>query len=417
MTEEKQPAGELSPSRRNLLASPAGRRWLFAALYVSEGAPIGFVWWAMPSLLREQGLDLASITMLTSVATLPWILKFLMAPVIDASLRRGALLTQWALACQLAMVLSLLPLTVLDWSGDFSLVVAVVLIHAAFAATQDVAIDTLAIETVPAEELGRVNGSMQAGMLAGRASVAAGSGVLAAAFDTPGASVVCVMALIIAPALLLITAVKEPRVQRTSIDVKAVLRHVRTPAALAGAAVALLIGAGFEFFGVSVGPRFVDQGQSDTARAIFYGFVAPAGLAVGALGGGILTDRLGGVRATTASLVALSLALLLVAVDDLVPSFHEAALPLFGVVYLLIGALTASSYALFMTLSRGEFAATRFSVFMAMTNACEAWSGFVGGRLAVHGYGLALISLTAISWAATLPLFLLGKQERVRRDR
>jgi hypothetical protein len=363
----------------------------------------------MPSLLREQGIDLASITTLTSLATLPWILKFMVAPVIDASLRRGALLKQWAVVCQFAMALALLPLIVLDWSAQFHLIVTFVVVHAIFAAVQDVAIDTLAIQTVPARELGRVNGSMQAGMLAGRASVAAGSMVIASAFDTPGAAVLCVMLLVIVPALLLLAATTEPRIQRPRFHMKSVLRLVRTPTALAGAAIALLSGAGFEFFGVSAGPRLIDLGSSDAALALFYGLVAPAGLAAGAVVGGILADRLGFIRATASSLAGLTAVLVLVALDDLGGGLFDAPLPVFGLTYFAIGALTASSYALFMSLSRGEFAATRFSVFMAMTNACEAWAGFVGGRFAVHGYGLTLLSLTAVSCAAALPLFLVSK--------
>jgi predicted MFS family arabinose efflux permease len=284
-----------------------------------------------------------------------------------------------------------------------------IVVHAVFAAVQDVAIDTLAIETVPASELGRVNGAMQAGMLAGRAAVAAGSAVVAAALDTPGAAVACVMALVLLPAVVLLVAVTEPRVERPMWRVQPVLRLVRAPVALAGAAIALLIGAGFEFFGVSAGPLLVEQGQSEAVRATFYGLLAPAGLAGGAMAGGFLADRLGVIRATAASLAVLSAVLVFVALDDLAPGLYASPVPLFALVYCGIGALTASSYALFMTLSRGEFAATRFSVFMAMTNACEAWAGFVGGRFAVHGYGLTLLSLTAVSCMAALPLAIVSK--------
>jgi predicted MFS family arabinose efflux permease len=64
-----------------------------------------------------------------------------------------------------------------------------------------------------------------------------------------------------------------------------------------------------------------------------------------------------------------------------------------------------------MALSHGEFAATRFSLFMAMTNACEAWSGFLGGRFAEQSYGLTLLSLSAAACVALLPLFLLWRVE------
>jgi PAT family beta-lactamase induction signal transducer AmpG len=396
-------------SRPNLLASPAGRRTLFAALYLSEGAPIGFVWWALPSLLREQGIALASITTLTALATMPWVLKFLVAPLVDASLRLGVRLKHWILICQLSMATVLLPLIWLDWRTQFDLLLVLILTHSIFAATQDVAIDTLAIQTVPEHELGRVNGWMQAGMLGGRAAVAAGSALIAAAFGTPAVAIVILVALIAGPAVLLIAATTEPHMRRPPFELRSLLPYVRAPAMLYGVAIALLIGAGFEFFGVSVGPRLIDGGRSGAALAVFYGLLAPAGLAVGALLGGALADRRGVVHATAFSLAALTVLLTTVAVGEMAGGIADVSLPLSVAVYFAIGALTASCYALFMTLSRGEFSATRFSLLMAMTNACEAWAGFVGGRFAAQNFGLTLLTLTLVACVAALPLFALWK--------
>jgi Acetyl-coenzyme A transporter 1 len=94
--------------RRNLLDSEGGRRWLFTLLYLSEGAPIGLIWWAMPTLLRSAGAELDAITTLTAVATLPWTLKFVLGPLLDAGLHRGIPVKRWILVCQLGMAASLL---------------------------------------------------------------------------------------------------------------------------------------------------------------------------------------------------------------------------------------------------------------------------------------------------------------------
>jgi hypothetical protein len=399
-------------ARPNLLATANGRRWLFAALYLSEGAPVGFVWWAMPALLREQGWELASITTLTSLATLPWVLKFLVAPGIDASLARGVRLKHWIVGCQLLMAGALLPLVWLDWAAQPSWLIAIIAGHAVAAAIQDVAIDTLAIRVVPAAELGRVNGAMQAGMLLGRASVAAGSAVVASAFGTPGAAALCVIVLIVLPLTLLVFATVEPALAASRLKLGAVLQFLRSRVTIAAVAVALLVGAGFEFFGVSIGPRLVDLGGSDRTLALFYGVLAPGCLAVGALLGGVLADRVGAIRATAVSLVALTAVLCTVAAGDFLAWLLAPQLPLFSVAYLAIGFLTASSYALFMQLARGEYAATRFSVFMAMTNACEAWAGFVGGRFGGSHYGFTLLALSGVASLASLPLYVLAKDKK-----
>jgi hypothetical protein len=307
------------------------------------------------------------------------------------------------------MATTLLPLVWLDWRAQFSLVVAAVIAHAVFAAMQDVAIDTLAIRTVPAAELGRVNGAMQAGMLSGRAGVAAGSAAVASAFGTPGAAALCVMVLIVLPAIVLVFATVEPRMQPSQVRFGSVLRLVRSRTVIAGAALALIGGAAFEFFGVSAGPKLVDLGGSGTTMAVFYGLLAPAGLAIGAVLGGVLADRTGAVRATALSLLGLTIVLSAVAVGDLAGPMLRVQLALFAASYLAIGFFTASSYALFMTLSRGEFAATRFSIFMALTNACEAWAGFVGGRFGAAHYGVTLLALIAVASLATAPLKFLAK--------
>jgi hypothetical protein len=65
-----------------------------------------------------------------------------------------------------------------------------------------------------------------------------------------------------------------------------------------------------------------------------------------------------------------------------------------------------------MQLARGEYAATRFSVFMAMTNACEAWAGFVGGRFGGSHYGFTLLALSGVASLAALPLYVLAKDKK-----
>jgi hypothetical protein len=44
--------------RWNLLATPGKRRVLFALLYFSEGAPIGYIWWHLPTRLRAADLPI-----------------------------------------------------------------------------------------------------------------------------------------------------------------------------------------------------------------------------------------------------------------------------------------------------------------------------------------------------------------------
>ena len=114
---------------------PRASRWQFAVLYFSEGAPIGFLWWAMPTLLRAEGVALERITALTAALVLPWTLKFLWAPLVDAVRGPRWGFRHWAGAAQLGMGLALLPLLFIDPVASFGWWFALLLTHAVCAAT------------------------------------------------------------------------------------------------------------------------------------------------------------------------------------------------------------------------------------------------------------------------------------------
>lgn len=369
---------------------------------------MGFIWWALPTLLARQGVSVAAITAVTAAATLPWVLKFLAGPVIDASLARGGGLRSWIVVSQSAMVCSLAAVAWVDWPNDLPLLTALLVAHAACAATQDVAIDTLAIRSVPPEELGRVNGAMQAGMLTGRAVVAAGTVALASRFG-PAAPVLVVSLAILLPMWLVVQAVPRASAVASAPPTPAAwLAAISGRGALLAIGVALTAGAGFEFLGVAIGPLLVQYGASDGQLSSFFGALAPAGLVAGALASGRVTDRLRPAQGTVTGVLAV--AILAGALGgllwlDKMPGV-QVLVAWMVLVYVGIGFLTAASYALFMGLARGELAATRFSIFMAMTNACEAGASFFGGRAeGVIGYGPTVLLLVGISLVA-IPLVL-----------
>ena len=153
---------------------------MFGALYFSEGAPVGLIWWALPVWLRAGGMAPGEIARLTALVAWPWALKFLWAPFIDGLAGRRFGIPGAILAAQGFMILSLAPLLLVGFESVDSWIVALLLVHALAASTQDAAIDTLAIHSVPASERGAVNGWMQVGMLAGRA-LFGGAAVLVAA--------------------------------------------------------------------------------------------------------------------------------------------------------------------------------------------------------------------------------------------
>lgn len=311
-------------------------------------------------------MPIEEVTGITSLLVLPLALKFLWAPIIDALRARWWGLRCWILLAQVLMALPLLALLRVDLGEQVGLVTTLLLLHAVFAATQDVAIDGLAIRTTPPEERGSINAWMQAGMLTAR-GIFGGASLWAEKYIGPGMVIFALVA---------------------SVWGSGVLLFIFRDAAVAG-------------------PMLRERGHTSALVGMFYAVPVIGATILGGFIGGKLADRYGRLR-TAGICVALTAVVIgaLAAVVWLVPSGerHGLATPEIGAlvaVYVMVGALTASSYALFMELTDPAIGATQFSAFMGATNLCESWSARVGGRVAgTAGY--------PASWALTASISLLA---------
>jgi len=396
---------------RDLLANPRGRLVLFATLYAAEGAPIGLLWWALPTLLRRRGVPIESITALLATLVLFWTFKFLWAPLVDSLRGRRWGLRAWIATSQAVMAAALLPLAWLDLEASFPLVAALLALHSFAAATQDVAVDALAIRAVEPSRRGALNGWMQAGMLLGRATFGGGALWIEARWGL--AAVVAGVVLLLVASLALILFVDERSLPEAARDpasgrsrLQGFARTLREafarPATWSGLAFALVAAAAFEAAGALAGPLLVDRGVGQETIGLFFGLPAAALMLLGALAGGTLADR-GRRRATLAAalLGVVASVLLLAAIDAGGASSPRLLLAPLAAMYLFVGAFTAVSYAAFMDLTDPRLGATQFSTFMAATNGCEAWATAAGGVLAARaGYPAALAALSVVSLAA-----------------
>jgi PAT family beta-lactamase induction signal transducer AmpG len=140
---------------------------ILLSLYIAQGLPFGFFTQAMPAIMRSEGVQLKYIGLMSLLA-LPWALKFLWAPFLDKyrflsfPLRKG-----WILLANSLAVLSLLIFSTGDqsWWLNSGLVFTMLILLGLniFAASQDISTDALAIETVPADKRGLLNGIQVSG--------------------------------------------------------------------------------------------------------------------------------------------------------------------------------------------------------------------------------------------------------------
>ncbi len=159
----------------NLLSTRIGRLAAFFFLYVTEGVPLGFTAVAMATQMRRGGVDPAQIGAFVATLYLPWSFKFVMGPVVDVvhsdrlGRRRG-----WIVGCQIMMILTLLATTPINLVTGLTAITWIIFAHNVFGATQDVAIDALACESLKEHERGLANGLMFAGAYIGNGIGGAG---------------------------------------------------------------------------------------------------------------------------------------------------------------------------------------------------------------------------------------------------
>lgn len=126
-------------------------------LYLVQGLPFGFQAEALPSLMAERGLTLASIGFSSALAA-PWMGKAFFAPLVDrfGSSRLGRR-KSWILP--LTALLSLTAFVATFFAQGPSLVplFALIFLMNLFAAMQDIAVDGLAVDLLEAQDLGAGN--------------------------------------------------------------------------------------------------------------------------------------------------------------------------------------------------------------------------------------------------------------------
>ncbi len=207
----------------NLLHSPRGRLGLFGLLYFGEGLPQGFVATAVALEFKRLGMAPEALGIFLATAMSPWAWKWLMGPIVDnVHLARFGRRAQWIVLAQVGMIVGLAVALVnfprASADGELlglGLFTICLVIHNMCAATQDVAIDALAVSVLPESERGRANGVMFGAAQLGMATGGSGVVALKATFGFAGAALLVPAALIVI-LLTVVSKVREPPTERKS---------------------------------------------------------------------------------------------------------------------------------------------------------------------------------------------------------
>jgi MFS family permease len=356
--------------------------WLFGLLGIPFGiAYSGLVGLLIPYLLRKHGVSVDRIAEVVSVASLPLMLSFVAAPIVDLGLPRRI----WALLA--AIVTGLLALSaILLSAGSLPLLTLVLLIGVLAITLLNSSSGGLMSEVRP-EIRGRAAGFYQAGNLGGGALGGGGLIWLADRLSLPGLGLLTA-AFLIGPALAVLWVRESPRhplaigAQFTDLflDLKDVLRSGRTWLGLAFFLSPVGVGAVANLIS-SVGPDYHAQGSQ---VAIVTGAGGGLLVALGALIGGWTCDRVD--RRTAYALFGLLLALgaMWLALGRATPFTFAAGYS----AYALASGLANGSYtALILEVlgKRKRGASTGYAIFSSsgnVPNSYMTWLDGVGYRYA-----------------------------------
>jgi PAT family beta-lactamase induction signal transducer AmpG len=424
-------------SSSNLLTSRKGRFFAFGTLYISEGIPFGFSTTAMVMFMRLEGLSIEQVGAFAAAVMLPWGFKWAWAPLIDiVKLTRFGGRKAWIMICLSMMIITLVAMAMVDFVANYPALIWMVLLNNLFCATQDVAIDSLAVSTLKDDERGIGNGFMFGGQYLGIALGGGGAIYVSSlwGFNFALVFVSCLLMLNFIFVALFITdpAVASPDTKRETgmfahfiATLGAFIRslYVGFMESGNGPKVGLLFAilpVGAMALGYAILGSFqVDYGltQAQIAQVSILNTVAGG---IGCLIGGFLGDKFGikkflGVFyfLTVIPTLYLAYAVSTMGISGISIEGLYSVIVFHGLVY---GAAFALHAAIFMGMTNPAVAATQFTAYMAFSNlafsAGNLWQGAVAERM---GYEMALfLDAAFVIVALTVIPFLKNREETVQ---
>ena len=395
-------------------------------LYFAQGLPFGLIDFSLPAWMAQNGASAAAIGGVQAMVILPWTFKLAYGLVMDryAFLAMGRR-RPWIIIGQSGLAVAFVALALVNPGvQEISLIAAFAFALGLSSAVQDVAVDGLAIDILPADEIERVNGYMFGAQAIGIAVSAAASGYLIAYFGLPAA--VLTLAAIILAILVLVLIVRERPGERLlpwtagaasqrNLDLHLgafgpIIRNLgaamftKQTLILVPALIAVVAAWGI-FLGLA--PLFAAN-VLGWGKAVYSSWSGQANLVAGLAGAllfGAVAERWGARRIfIVCALMAAGSAALMLSLQGhwTNPVLLIAAIFVFNALVVLRGVTSGS---LAMRLCTPAIAATQFAVFMAILNlgrtlasASLGWLDSLGGIPAMF-IAMVVCSLTAAVFA------------------
>ena len=383
--------------RRSSWHDKAKKIGLLTALYIGQGVPFGFQATALPVQLREAGLSLQGLGLLSFLA-LPWALKPLWAPWVDAIDLLGiGRRRSWLVTMQALQVLTCLIASQLDPATQTAGLLGCVLAMNVWAATQDIATDGFAVDLLRPHELGWGNSAQVIGYKIGMMT---GGGLLVWLAGRAGWSMLFAgMAAIQAGCLVVAaTSTGGHNASRTSAPADAnqqcatpvavrevlatLLRVVKAPAARPLLLLILTYKVGESMIDMLFKPLLVDAGIGASAIGMWVGTVGMGAGLVGSALGGWLFARIGPRRALATTLLLRALPLGMTLASAIFGVNERSRAIVTGLEHAAGGALTTTIFAWMMASVDRRIGASHYTALAAIEVLGKAPGPWIAGLVA-----------------------------------
>ncbi|WP_078121381.1 MFS transporter [Thiosocius teredinicola] len=275
-------------------------RWqvlsVVGALYAVQFVPAIFVFMTLPIIMREAGHS-ATVIGLVQLVGIPYIFKFVWAPLIDRFKPGRYRYKSWIVVLSTIHVAALSVLAFMDPSGPVVPLFVVLFVAVAAVSTQDVAVDALSISLMRSSERA-IGATFQSfGIYFG--AVVGAFGFLHLYDEIGWTAVLFAQAALFALPLLLLVLVEEPRRPRDAppISYRTVLHFFAQPGIRRWLALLATVRLPLVFVSLPIRLMMVDEGMTKDEIALWFGLIAMSAAGGAALLIGPLMRKLPRVRA------------------------------------------------------------------------------------------------------------------------
>lgn len=352
------------------------------SLYIAQSIPMSFFSTVVPVIMRQEKYSLQSIGMMQLIK-LPWIIKFLWAPLIDNKARTSAQLRRWILFSELFYAAIIMSIGFFNLQTDFRTIVILMVIAFLASATQDIAVDIFAILHLAPSERSIGNSMQSAGSFVGTLF---GTGVMLIAYHYFGwtpllllLSLFVVFAVV--PALLYRKPVSKEISQKQRISFRDIFLFFREKGK--GRRVLILI---FYYSGIIgtltlLKPFLVDLGYDVKQIGFISGIFGTSIAVISSFAGGLIVKRAG--RKTSMylflvlSLFAALMFRLVAGSSPSLPAIYAAT----GLLWCAYGLSTVAIYTTSMDIVRKGREGTDFTIQIVITHLSSLIIAVMSGKL------------------------------------